>query len=71
MPPPIELPSEPIHSHRVHARKRRKRSRKLSENRELMASVIVMVICGLLLMLCFIYLISTRACQVPKYLQSY
>jgi hypothetical protein len=74
MPPPSELPPEPIHSpHRTlrHIRKKRKRTRKLSENRELMASVIVMVACGLLLFVCVIYLLSTRSCQMPRFLQSY
>jgi hypothetical protein len=55
--------------HLKRIRKRRKRSRKLSDNHELLASVIVMVICGLLLVGCVTYLLSTRACQLPKFLQ--
>lgn len=50
-------------------RKRRKRTRKLSDNRELMTSAIVFVICGLLLVGFVVYLLSTRACQAPRFLR--
>jgi hypothetical protein len=50
-------------------RKRRKHARKLSDNRELMMSVIVMVISGVLLTGAAVYLLSTRSCAAPKFLQ--
>jgi hypothetical protein len=60
-----------MHSHGdfKHARKRRKRTRKLSDNHELMTSVIVMVFCGLLLIAVLTYVLSTRSCRLPRYLQ--
>jgi hypothetical protein len=67
-----DLPSEHEHSHGhlKHIRKRRKRSRKLSDNRELLALVIVMVICGLVLTVMTTYLLGTGGCHLPKFLQS-
>jgi hypothetical protein len=53
--------------HRV--RKRRKHSRKLSDNRELLTSVVVLVFCVVLVMAFLTYIISTRACHIPKFLQ--
>ena len=50
-------------------RRKRKRTRKLSDNRELMASVIVIVVCGLLLIALLTYVLSTRACHAPKFFQ--
>jgi hypothetical protein len=50
-------------------RKRRKRTRKLSDNRDLLVSIVVMVICGLALVGLFTYTLSTRACRPPKYFQ--
>ncbi len=66
-----DVESEPMHSHEglKRIRKRRKHTRRLSENRELLASVIVMVGCGLLLVALVTYLLSTRACHAPKYFQ--
>jgi hypothetical protein len=52
-----------------HIRKRRKRSRKLSDNRELMAAVIVMVACGLVTVALITYVLSTQACHAPKFLK--
>jgi hypothetical protein len=51
------------------SRKRRKRGRKLADNRELMVSVIVMVLGGVLLVGFLTYVLSTRACRAPKFLQ--
>jgi hypothetical protein len=60
-----------MHSHGTlkRIRKRRKHSRKLSDNRELMASVMVMIFCGLFLIALLTYLISTRACRTPRIFQ--
>lgn len=61
-----------MHSHGPlkRVRKKRKRSRKLSENRELLATVIVMVFCGLALVGLLTYVLSTRSCQAPKVFKS-
>lgn len=67
-----ELESATMNSHEglQRTRKKRRRSRKLSANRELMASVIIMVICGLFVIGLLTYLLSTRGCQLPRFLQS-
>jgi hypothetical protein len=53
-----------------HVRKRRRRTRKLSDNRGLWLSVMVMVFCGVVVVGLLTYVMSTRACQAPKFLQN-
>jgi len=61
-----------MHEHGTlrHVRKKRRRTRKLSANRELLASVVVMVVCGVVLMGLITYVISTRSCEAPKFFKS-
>lgn len=59
---------EHSHSHGTlrRIRKKRKHTRKLSENRELFASVIVMIIAGLAIVGLLTYLLSTQSCTAPR-----
>ena len=65
-------PSTAMDSHGTlrRVRKRRRRTRKLSDNRELWVSVMLMVVFGILTMGLLTYLMSTRACQAPRFLQN-
>jgi len=67
-----DLPSDSMHEHGhwKRIRKRRKHSRKLRDNHELLASVIVLVICGLVLTAIFIWLLSTSGCRLPAFLRN-
>lgn len=58
-----------VHEGLKRVRKRRKRSRKLRDNRELLFSVIMVIVGGVLFMGFLTYLISTRACHTPRFLQ--
>jgi hypothetical protein len=51
-------------------RKKRRRTRKLSDNRDLWVSVMVMVAFGVVVVGLLTYVMSTGACHAPKYLQS-
>lgn len=66
-----EHSDEHSHSHGTlrRIRKRRKHTRKLSENRELFASVIVMIIVGLAIVGLLTYLLSTQSCTAPRMLK--
>jgi hypothetical protein len=59
------------HSHGTlrRIRKKRKHRRKLSENRELFASVVFMIVVGLALVGLITYLLSTQSCSAPRMLK--
>lgn len=62
---------EHSHSHGTlrRIRKKRRHKRKLSENRELFASVILMIVAGLALVGLITYLLSTQSCSAPRMLK--
>jgi hypothetical protein len=49
-------------------RKRRKRTRKLSDNKELLYFIIALVVCGLVLIGLLMFSLSSSGCRLPKFM---